>query len=244
MHASPAMRARTERVAGVPTELQRQFALSQNFSTGRAAAASSFAAAAEPAGTGGRRTLPYSVIVHSYSSVSLRAELQQGGYDPGALMTVQATLTQSGLPLDGAATVWAELTRPDGTVTALSFHTVEPGQYAAEFVAGRAGTYRLRVRARGQTRKGLPFTRERSLTAAVWRGGDHDADTSTGHGGRPNDTRDRLCELLECVLARGGLIQPELEKRLQAAGLDLDTLRKCLAGHCAHDDKRDPRQDG
>ena len=239
MHASPAMRARAQRAAGVPTELQRQFALAQSFSSGRAAAA-----VAEPAATGGRRTLPYSVIVHSYSSVSLRAEMQQGGYEPGALMKVQATLTQSGLPLDGSATVWAELTRPDGTSTTLSFHTTEPGHFAADFVAGSAGTYRLRVRARGQTRRGLPFTRERSLTAAVWRGGDHDADTSTGHGGRPNGGHDRLCELLECLLARGGVIEPELEKRLRAAGLDLDALRKCLAGHCTHDSKRDPRQDG
>ena len=239
MHASPAMRARAQRAAGVPTELQRQFALAQSFSSGRAAAA-----VAEPAATGNRRTLPYSVIVHSYSSVSLRAEMQQGGYEPGALMKVQATLTQSGLPLDGSATVWADLTRPDGTSTTLSFHTTEPGHFAADFVAGSAGTYRLRVRARGQTRRGLPFTRERSLTAAVWRGGDHDADTSTGHGGRPNGGHDRLCELLECLLARGGVIEPELEKRLRAAGLDLDALRKCLAGHCTHDSKRDPRQDG
>jgi len=245
MHASPAARARAQMTAGVPTELQRQFALAQSFGSGRAAGTSNFTAAvAEPGATGGRRTLPYSVIVHSYSSVSLRAELQQGGYEPGASIKVQATLTQSGLPLAGAATVWAELTRPNGSTTPLDFQMIEPGQYAAEFIAGSAGTYRLRVRARGQTRKGLAFTRERSLTAAVWRGGDRDADASTGHGGRPNDSRDRLCELLECVLARGGLIQPELEKRLQAAGLDLDVLRKCLAGHCAHDAKADPRQDG
>ena len=239
LHASPAMRARAQRTAGAPTELQRQFALAQSFSSGRAAAA-----VAEPASTGGRRTLPYSVIVHSYSSVSLRAEMQQGGYEPGALMKVRATLTQSGLPLDGSATVWAELTRPDGTSTTLSFLATEPGHFAADFVAGSTGTYRLRVRARGQTRRGLPFTRERSLTAAVWRGGDHDADTSTGHGGRPNGGHDRLCELLECLLARGGVIEPELEKRLRAAGLDIDALRKCLAGHCTHDSKRDPRQDG
>jgi L-Lysine epsilon oxidase N-terminal/L-lysine epsilon oxidase C-terminal domain/von Willebrand factor type A domain len=245
LHASPAMRARAERAAGVPTEQQRQFALAQNFSSGRlSAAASSFVATHEPGSSGGRRTLPYSVIVHSYSSVALRAELQQGGYEPGATMQVHATLTQSGLPLDGAATVWAELTRPDGTMTTLSFQPLEPGHYRAEFVAGSTGTWRLRVRARGQTRKGLPFTRERSLTAAVWRGGDHDADTSTGHGGRPDDPHDSCCEWLRCVLARGGVIQPELEKRLHAAGLDLDSLRKCLAGHCGHGRKNDPRQDG
>jgi hypothetical protein len=247
IHASPAMRAVAERVAeravGVPTELQRQFTLAKNFSTGHAAAAT-FAAAAEPAGTSGRRTLPYSVIVHSYSSVSLRADVQQGGYEPGATIKVRATLTQSGLPLDTAATVWAELTQPDGTSSSLSFHAVEPGHFGADFVAANPGTYRLRIRARGQTRRGLVFTRERSLTAAVWRGGDRDAETSSGGGERPTDSRDALCELLKCVLARGGVIQPELEKRLREAGLDLDTLRKCLAGHCVSGGKSDPRRDG
>ena len=37
------------------------------------------------------------------------------------------------------------------------------------------------------------------------------------------DERDeRLCELLKCLLRRGGAIEPEFEKRLRAAGLDLD----------------------
>jgi hypothetical protein len=244
IHASPAVRARTERAVGAPTELQRQFALAQNFDTGRAAVgASSFEATTGAASASGRRTLPYSVIVHSYSSVSLRAELQQGGYEPGAPVKVQARLTQSGLPLEGSATVWAELTLPNGSTSTLSFQATEPDHFEADFVAGSAGTYQLRVRARGQTRRGLPFTRERSLTAAVWRGGDQDAATSTGHGGRPQGGQDRLCELLECLLKRGGLIEPELEKRLQAAGIDLDALRKCVAGHWTHASKRDPRQD-
>ncbi|MBX3619735.1 MAG: LodA/GoxA family CTQ-dependent oxidase [Rhizobacter sp.] len=251
LHASPAMRARLQSTAALPMELQRQFAVAHDFNGGRnaanvgAAMASTGPAAASS--TGGRRTLPYSVIVHSYSSVSLRAELQQSGYEPGARVKVQATLTQSGLPLEAPATVWAELTRPDGSSTTLPLAPTEPGtaatHYAAEFVAGSSGIHRLRVRARGKTRTGLPFTRERTLTAAVWRGGDHDADTSTGHGGRPGGERDRLCELLECLLARGHVIEPELEKRLRAAGVDLDALRKCVAGHCAHE-RRDPRQDG
>ena len=53
-----------------------------------------------------------------------------------------------------------------------------------------------------------------------------------------NERDERLCELLECLLRRGGAIEPELEKRLRAAGLDLDHVRKCLEGHCAHGGKR------
>ena len=90
---------------------------------------------------------------------------------------VQATLTQSGVPLQGDGVMWGEVTRPDGSQSILTFQPGEPGSYAAEFVAGSAGVHKLRVRARGRTRKGMPFTREQTLTAVVWRGGDRDAET-------------------------------------------------------------------
>jgi len=113
-------------------------------------------------------------------------------------------------------------------------------------VAGGVGVHKLRVRARGRTRKGMPFTREQTLTAVVWRGGDRDAETGAGGGGRLIDVlneRDaRLCELFKCLLRQGGAIEPELEKRLRAAGLDLDHLRKCLEGHCAHGGQRPTQQ--
>jgi hypothetical protein len=243
LHASQATRLRAQQRLGVMTEQQRSFAIAQGVGAG----ASSFANAVagqttrEPAGassTGGRRTLPYSLIVHSYSNVSLRAELHQSGYEPGARVKVQATLTQSGVPLPGEGAVWGELTPPDGSQTALAFQPGQPGTYTAEFVAGGAGVHKLRVRARGRTRKGMPFTREQVLTAVVWRGGDRDAETGAGGGDRFIDSlseRDeRLCELLKCLLRRGGAIEPEFEKRLRAAGLDLDLIRKCLEGHCAH----------
>ena len=90
---------------------------------------------------------------------------------------MQATLTQSGVPLQGDGAVWGELTRPDGSQPRWPSRTGEPGSYTAEFAAGSAGVHKLRVRARGRTRKGMPFTREQSLTAVVWRGGDRDAET-------------------------------------------------------------------
>ena len=254
-----AMRQRLQPVRRL-REAQRSFSIAQDAAAaaaGRAATGSApafthgHAAAHDPAGSssGGRRTLPYSLIVHSYSSVSLRASLQQGGWEPGARMSVDATLTQSGVPLRGLASVWAELTRPDGSTTTLAFQGSEPGRYDAAFDTGAPGVYRVRVRASGRTRRGLPFTREHTLTAAVWRGGDRDAETGAGGGDRLVDVlreRDeRLCRLLKCLLKSGGLIEPELERRLRAAGLDLDALRKCLDGHCGHaGGKRSPRQDG
>lgn len=251
LHASQAQRLRAQQRLGVMTEQQRSFAIAQGASAG----ASSFTNAVagqtthEPAGasgTGGRRTLPYSLIVHSYSNVSLRAELHQGGYEPGARVNVRATLTQSGVPLQGDGVVWGELTQPDGSQATLAFQPGEPGSYAAEFVAGSAGVHKLLVRARGRTRKGMPFTREQALTAVVWRGGDRDAET--GGGGRLidalNERDERLCELLKCLLSRGGAVEPELDRRLRAAGLDLDHIRKCLEGHCAYGGTRRTQRDG
>ena len=252
LHASPAQRLRSLQRQGVLTEERRSFAVAQNASAGHfsfnAAAVGGSAQEPNAASTsGGPRTLPYSLIVHSYSNVALRAELHQSGYEPGARIDVLASLTQSGVPLQGQGTVWAELTRPDGSQSTLNFSSAEPGQYAAQFVAGSAGVHKLRLRGRGRTRKGLPFTREQSLTAVVWRGGDRDAQPG---GGRDpliellNERDERLCELLKCLLRRGGAIEPELEKQLHAAGLDLDHIRKCLEGHCAHRGGGHSPQDG
>jgi hypothetical protein len=239
LHASAAERMRLARAAEPRTEEQRRFALAHG-SASMASVAASAAAMSVPGatthdtGAGSRRTLPYSLIVHSYSNLALHAELKQSSWEPGAQVRLTATIAQSGLPLETAASVWAEWTRPDGSQGTVALARSDPGEFSGQFVAAQVGVHRLRVRAGGQTRNGLPFTRERTLTAAVWHGGDRDG--RGGAGDRLIDElrqRDeRLCKLLDCLLTRGGVIEPELEKRLRAAGVDLDHLRKCLAGHC------------
>lgn len=244
LSAPAAQRERARLSAGQPSELQRRAALAHAFERDALTAAAFVPAQAEAAGGAPRRTLPYSLVVHGHSSLSLRSEVQQTGFEPGAIVRLVATLTQSGVPLESPASVWVELTRPDGSTTSIALHGNEAGRFGAEFVADLAGVYRLRVRAQGQTRHGMPFTRERSHTAAVWRGGDRDAETSS-QGGRPGQgERDDLCELLQCLLKEGGLISPELEKRLRETGFDLERLRKCVAGSCARDGKRSARDEG
>lgn len=246
MHAGQAQRLRAQR-GSVVSEQRRSFAIAQmaaSFDSAAMARTAHVSAGADVAGT--RRTLPYSLIVHSYSNVSLRAEARQSSYEPGALVQVEATLTQSGLPALIEGVVWGELTRPDGTQVNVEFQPVEAGRFTAQFVAGTTGVHRLRVRGRGRTRKGMPFARERTLTAAVWRGGDRDAEAGTGGVDRlieALDERDeRLCELLKCLLRYGGSVEPELEKRLRAAGLDMEHIRKCLESICAR--ARRPRSQG
>ncbi|TCC31051.1 LodA/GoxA family CTQ-dependent oxidase [Kribbella speibonae] len=182
-----------------------------------------FAVANEPAGDEqqpGRRGLPYSLVVHSYSNVSLRAVADQRSFEPGAEVTVRATLTQSGVPVDGDPSVWADVTRPDGSLATLSLAPAGPGEFAGTFGTTLPGVYRIRVRARGRTRVGRPFTRERTLTAAVWRGGDNPPTPSGG---------DSFCEWLSCLF-KDGVIDEKLIERLRRLGFDLDALRKCLRG--------------
>jgi hypothetical protein len=109
------------------------------------------------------------------------------------------------------------------------------GQFAASFDANAVGVYRIRVRAAGTTLGGEPFTREKTLTAAVWRGGDQVTDPRIDPQVIVDYLRERderLCKLLTCLLRRGGAISPEFERRLLDLGLDMDSMRKCLAEWC------------
>jgi hypothetical protein len=210
------------------------------------AGAPATAAAIPSVGAVQLRTLPYSIIVHTYSNVSLRARADQSSYEPGAPVSLMATLAQSGLPMARGSQVWAEVTRPNGTRPMLTLAEHDDGDFSAVFVTTVPGTYHFRVRARGVTPRGEPFTRERSVTAAVWRGGDRDADPD--RGGRVivdylRERDERLCELLACLTRRGGGIGEDLERRLRESGLDLDQLRKCLGLFCRKRETQDPSAD-
>ncbi len=185
---------------------------------------------------GNRKGLPYSLLVHSYSNLSLAVSLHQSGFEPGAQAVVSASLAESGMPARPGAHLWAELVRPDGTSNRLALVEGEPGQFSASFAMGISGVYRCRVRASGQSREGHPFHREQTRTAAVWYGGNRDADPRDGNGGplvRWLQERDqKLCELLRCLLAEGGAATPKFQKRLREAGLDIDRLRECIEGYC------------
>jgi hypothetical protein len=99
-----------------------------------------------------------------------------------------------------------------------------------------SGVYLCRIRASGRSRSGYPFTREQTLTAAVWRGGNRDADPGQSGGGPLvewlQEHDEKLCGILRCILAEGGVLSPQFEKKLKEEGLDIDKLRKCLKGYC------------
>jgi hypothetical protein len=175
-------------------------------------------------GGSGRRGLPYSLLVHAYSNVSLRAQAGQRSYEPGAEVALRATLTQSGLPVDGDPYAWAEITRPDRSTATLTLDATGPGEFAGTFATAAPGVYHVRVRARGRTRWGRPFTRERAVTAAVWRGGDNPNWPGGSGGGHVDEA---LCTLLSCLL-KDGVIDEKLAERLRELGIDPDRARTCL----------------
>lgn len=181
-----------------------------------------------------KRGVPYSLVVHTYSNLSLRATLEQTQYDPGATIAVHATLRESGIPLAGNATVWAEVLRPDLTATVAALDETDAGVFAGSFATTIAGAYRVRVRARGQSSRGYPFTREQTLSAGVWHGGG-------GAGGGPGDGGggggECLCRLLRCLLQDSHL-RGEAERRLKALGLDIARVTRCLE-ECCDSGRRD-----
>jgi hypothetical protein len=143
-------------------------------------------------------------------------------------------VAQSGIPLAHHAQVWAEVTRPDGSVSALGTVEHADAQFSGSFVAAVPGVYRLRVRAQGTSFRGEPFTREKTLTAAVWRGGNSTGGTggSGGTGTTGTDPQKVICELLTCLLRRNGVVTAAAEERLRALGIDLAAARKCFETLC------------
>jgi hypothetical protein len=167
----------------------------------------------------------YSFNVHAYSNLRMKAMIIQNSNEPGAEMTVRAILTEYGVPVAARANCRAELKRPDNTETILSMAEIEPGIFEATVNANLPGIYYFRIVARGRTFRSRRFTREQSLTGAVWKGGDNPPPSSKDD---PNKQNDRFCKLMGCLLEVKGI-----QGALKRSEIDLDELKKCLEIYCA-----------
>jgi Common central domain of tyrosinase/von Willebrand factor type A domain len=183
-------------------------------------------AAAAPAAT--QQTVHgsrYSLMVHSYSNLRMRARLNQTSYEPGAWLNVRAVLTEYGLPVNRRALVRAELARPDLSTAILVLHEAQPGIFEASVQANSTGVYQFRVRAVGATLRGQPFTREQGLTGAVWRGGDTPPPTGKDD---PRGRDEAICHLLECLLGKD-----LLGKLFAQYGINPDAVLRCIRAFCS-----------
>jgi hypothetical protein len=167
-----------------------------------------------------RFEMPYSLLVHTYSSLNFHAFLTQTDYIPGSRMMLAATLTEYTVPVEKRATVWATMSRPDGTTKNLAMKEVEPGRFTAETVETLTGLYGFRVRAIGTTMGERPFTREQTLTGAIGNFG------TTTTGGDSD-----LCRLVDC-LSGGKVLLPSAIESFKAHGIDWNALLACLRRQC------------
>jgi hypothetical protein len=164
----------------------------------------------------------YSLVVQTSSNLRMEARVHQSSLEPGATMTLRATLTEYGVPVQGRARVRAEVERPDATTATIGLAEVEPGVFEAAMVAAQAGLDRFRVVGWGKTFRDQPFTREQALTGAVWPGGDTPPPSSATD---PAGPAERLCQLISCLLG-----DRQIAHHLKERGIEA----KHLAEHLAH----------
>lgn len=129
----------------------------------------------------------YSVQVHTFSNLKMKPRIDQSSLEPGATVTLRANLTEYGMPVEGRAVIKVVVTRPDASIVTYILEEEPGGNFEKLFTANMSGIYDCRFMASGTTMRGKSFTREESLTAAVWKGG-NDPRTPTGNeneGGRP-----------------------------------------------------------
>jgi subtilisin family serine protease len=174
--------------------------------------------------------VPYTLLVHAWSGVKMKALLTQTHYEPGAVLNLNVILTQYGIPLETAASVNADLTSPSGSKSALSFTMTGPGEYAAKVTTVQSGIYRFLIKASGTTIRGRSFTRELVRTAAVWEGGNRPGTGTPGD--RPGEFgKEDLCRLLNCLFG-GKAFTTEFRERMRRQGIDFDSIIDCLTRYC------------
>jgi hypothetical protein len=162
-------------------------------------------------------SIPYSLIVHTYSDVRLFATAAQDSFAPGSLITLRGMLTEYGIPIEQGVQMWADVVRPVGTPLHIDLTNKGNGQFEGTFTTGPTGAYSIRIQAAASSRLGWKIRREQTVTAISRFGGDPPHD-----GGNP-----ALCALLNC-LVRSGALNPEFLKRLTGQGIDFERLIACV----------------
>jgi hypothetical protein len=190
---------------------------------------------ADAAGNQGKNGIRYSFSAQAFTNLRMEARLSQNSLQPGARITVSATLTEYGIPVAHRASVRAQVELPDGTSATLAMAETDPGKFQVSTTAVIPGVYRVRVMASGVTMRGALFTREQLLSATAILGGDNPLPT-TGPSTKAHD--EQLCKLLLCLLgphAFGRLLaQHEVDPK--AVGACIETWCKArLAGPSAQE---------
>ena len=122
-----------------------------------------------------------------------------------ANISLRSLLTEYGLPIENRAIVNVEVTRPDFSKFIVQLSESEPGIFEKNFVANISGTYHCRFLANGATIRGNEFTREQTLNAAVFKGGDIPTreptdPTGSGDDGTIGELYKKCCQRVSVLL--------------------------------------------
>ncbi|HEY0677475.1 MAG TPA: tyrosinase family protein [Chitinophagaceae bacterium] len=169
--------------------------------------------------------LPYSFLVHCTSNLQLNAWKIQDSFKPGAEISLYAVLKEYDVPVTKSVSVWADITRPDQSTFTLKLSNVDE-IFAASFTTNMTGLYTCRLRAEGISSKGMPYTREKTLTAGIYYG-NYDAVPKPNPG-------DLLCDLLHCVFEEHEVFTAKSFQALQGLGIDLKKFIQCVKEVCPH----------
>lgn len=167
----------------------------------------------------------YCLSAHSFSNLRMTAAVTQNTYGPGATFTLRATLKEYNLPIEKRASVQADVEYPDHSQGMLLLQEVQPGIFEIKMVANLPGIYRFLIRAQGGTYKGVPFTREQMLNAAVF------YDIPNVPGQPSSSGKEDWCRLLSCLLNEKN-VSRKLEARLKEEGINLEGIRHCVKAFC------------
>jgi hypothetical protein len=165
--------------------------------------------------------VPFTLTVQARSSLRLAVAVDQPSRRPGSVAAITATLTESGIPLGGRATLHADVVAPDATSSIQLLAEIDEGVYRGTVDTLTSGVYRVLVRAEGWSLRNERFTRQELRTLAVWSRGDD----------RPVPRKEEegldLCGLVTCLLDDQGLV-----KLARQHGIDVQRLRRCVELHC------------
>lgn len=172
--------------------------------------------------------VPFTLTVQARSALRMAVSLAQKSRLPGTPGRLRAMLTDSGVPLAGSATVWAQVTRPNGSLHMVALSSTGGGAYEATIPTSASGVYRVLVQAQGGDLRGVPFTREELRTLAVWARGKDAPPTQFPPTPTPGASQGLdVCGLLACLLGDDGV-----RNLLKRNEVDPDRVLRCVKRAC------------
>jgi Common central domain of tyrosinase/von Willebrand factor type A domain len=184
-----------------------------------------------PCARGGIR---YNVSMFAWSNLRLAAAVHPPVVLPGGVLKPRARLEEFDVPFSHA-NVTAVVTQPDGSQSTLLLKETETGTYESATTADMPGLYHFHFVAKGNTTRGLPFTREAVLTASAFPGANDTVPGTGGGGGRAGTgTETGGGGANVCCLMKSLLKNQSVYKFLKKNDLDPQSIMKSVEV-CCHD---------